>query len=123
MGAVIPSLSTAGQPSAGELSALVRTIRAQGVHAVFAEQSVNPKVEAAIAAESGATIGRPLWADALGPAGSNGATYIESIASNTRALVEGFTAGREKCALPATTAGDGATAGGGATTRDGTSTR
>ena len=104
VGAVIPSLSTAGQPSSGELSALVRTIRAQGVHAVFAEQSVNPKVEAAIAAESGATVGRPLWADALGPPGSDGATYIDSIEANSRALVQGFTAGRESCALPATNA-------------------
>jgi zinc/manganese transport system substrate-binding protein len=100
VGAVIPSLSTAGQPSAGELAALVRTIRARHVHAVFAEESVNPKVEEAIAADSGARVGAPLWADALGPRGSSGATYASSIAANTRALVSGLTAGRRTCELP-----------------------
>ena len=91
VGAVIPSLSTRGQPSAGEVAALVRTIREQGVRAIFAESSVNPKVEQAIAAESGAVVGRPLWADTLGPPGSDGATYIDSIAANTSAITEGLT--------------------------------
>ena len=91
IGAVIPSLSTRGQPSAGEVAALVRTIREQGVKAIFAESSVNAKVERAIARETGAVVGPPLWADSLGPAGSSGATYVDSIAANTRALVEGFT--------------------------------
>jgi ABC-type Zn uptake system ZnuABC Zn-binding protein ZnuA len=100
IGAVIPSLSTAGQPSAGEVAALVRTIRAQRVHAIFAEESVNPKVEQAIAAETGARVGGALWADTLGPPGSSGATYLSSIAANTRALVAGFTAGRRACELP-----------------------
>jgi ABC-type Zn uptake system ZnuABC Zn-binding protein ZnuA len=91
VGAIIPSLSTRGQPSAGEVAALVRTIREQGVRAIFAESSVNAKVEAAIARETGATVGRSLWADTLGPPGSDGATYIDSIAANTRAITEGLT--------------------------------
>jgi ABC-type Zn uptake system ZnuABC Zn-binding protein ZnuA len=91
VGAVIPSLSTRGQPSAGEVADLVRTIREQGVKAIFAESSVNAKVEQAIARETGAKVGRPLWADTLGPPGSDGATYIESIAANTRAITEGLT--------------------------------
>lgn len=97
IGAVIPSLSTAGQPSAGETEDLVETIRSEGVTTVFPESSVNPKVERAIAAESGARIGRALWADTLGPDGSDGDTYLKSISSNTAALVEGFTAGTERC--------------------------
>ena len=36
---------------------------------MFAESSVNPKVEQAIARESGARIGAALWADSLGPDG------------------------------------------------------
>ncbi len=91
IGAVIPSLSTRGQPSAGEVADLVRTIREQDVKAIFAESSVNAKVEQAIARETGAKVGRPLWADTLGPAGSDGATYIDSIAANTRAITEGLT--------------------------------
>jgi ABC-type Zn uptake system ZnuABC Zn-binding protein ZnuA len=97
VGAVIPSRSTIAQPSAGETARLVETIRREGVDAVFAESSVNPDVEQAIAREAGARIGRALWADTLGPPGSDGATYIESIASNTAALVEGFTGGAVTC--------------------------
>ena len=81
VGAVIPSLSTRGQPSAGEVADLVRTIREQDVKAIFAESSVNAKVEQAIARETGAVVGRPLWADTLGPPGSDGATYVDSITS------------------------------------------
>ena len=97
VGTVIPSLSTSGQPSAGEVDALVRTIRETGVKTIFAESSVNAKVEQAIAAESGARVGKALWADSLGPEGSDGATYIDSIKANTRALVEGFTGKPADC--------------------------
>jgi ABC-type Zn uptake system ZnuABC Zn-binding protein ZnuA len=99
VGTVIPSLSTSGQPSAGEVDALVRTIRDTGVKTIFAESSVNAKVEQAIAAESGARVGKELWADSLGPAGSDGATYIGSIEANTRALVEGFTGKPANCSF------------------------
>jgi ABC-type Zn uptake system ZnuABC Zn-binding protein ZnuA len=99
IGAVIPSLSTSGQPSAGETAELVETIRDEHVKAIFAESSVNAKVEQAIARESGATVGKALWADTLGPAGSEGETYIGSIVSNTRALVDGFTGGEVTCSI------------------------
>ena len=97
VGAVIPSRSTVAQPSAGEISELVATIRREHVKAIFAESSVNPDVEKAIARESGARIGRALWADTLGPEGSDGATYVDSIASNTAALVEGLSGGEASC--------------------------
>jgi len=100
IGTVIPSLSTQGQPSAGELAALAETISNEGVKVVFAESSVNSKVEQAIADEAGAEVGKALWADTLGPAGSDGATYLESIASNTRAMVDGVTGGAVSCTLP-----------------------
>jgi ABC-type Zn uptake system ZnuABC Zn-binding protein ZnuA len=101
VGTVIPALTTAGQPSAGETAELVETIRDEGVETIFAESSVDPTVEAAIAREAGARVGGELWADTLGPQGSSGATYLESIAANTRALVDGFTGGARSCSLPA----------------------
>jgi ABC-type Zn uptake system ZnuABC Zn-binding protein ZnuA len=97
IGAVIPSQSTEAQPSAGDVADLIATIRAEGVKAVFAESSVDPKVEEAIARETGATVGAPLWADTLGPPGSSGATYIDSIEANTRAIVEGLSGGAVAC--------------------------
>jgi zinc/manganese transport system substrate-binding protein len=100
IGTVIPSLTTEGQPSAGDTAKLVHTIEDAGVKAIFAESSVDPKVESAIARETGAKVGKALWADTLGPEDSDGATYLESIASNTAALADGFTGGAVSCPPP-----------------------
>jgi zinc/manganese transport system substrate-binding protein len=97
IGAVIPSLSTQAQPSAGDIQRLVDQVKRTGVKAIYPESSINPKLEQAIARESGATTGAPLWADSLGPAGSSGATYIDSIAANTVAIVDGLSGGGEHC--------------------------
>ena len=97
VGTVIPALTTSAQPSAGDVARLVDTIRSSGVTTIFAESSVSPKVEQAIAREAGARVGRPLWADSLGP----DVSYLESISENTRALVEGFTGRPARCDLDA----------------------
>ncbi len=97
VGALIPSLSTAAQPSAGDTQKLVDQIEREQVEAIFPESSINPKLERAVSRETGAEVGRPLWADTLGPESSDGATYIESIQSNTAALVDGLTGGAKQC--------------------------
>lgn len=97
IGAAIPSRSTEAQPSAASVARLVALIRREHVKAIFPEASVSPKLERAISSEAGATLGQPLWADALGPSGSSGATYIDSLISNTAAFVSGFTGGRISC--------------------------
>lgn len=100
VGTAIPALSTQAQASAGAVARLVRTIRRTGVRTIYAETSANEKLARAIARDAGATVGPPLYADSLGPAGSAGATYIGSLRANTLALAEGFTAGRARCQLP-----------------------
>ena len=100
IGAVIPSLSTQAQASAGEVTELVDTIKREDVKAIFAESSVNPKLEQVVADQAGATIGKALWADTLGPKGSDGDTYLKSIASNTRAIADGLSGGTVSCTLP-----------------------
>jgi zinc/manganese transport system substrate-binding protein len=97
VGALIPSLSTAAQPSAGDTQELVDQIEREDVKAIFPESSINPKLERAVSRETGAEVGRALWADALGPEDSDGATYVESIQSNTAALVDGLTGGAKQC--------------------------
>jgi zinc/manganese transport system substrate-binding protein len=97
IGAVIPSLSTQAQPSAGDIQRLVDQIERTGVKAIYPESSINPKLEQAVARESGATTGAPLWADTLGPKGSTGATYVGSIAANTAAIVDGLSGGEQSC--------------------------
>ena len=69
--------------------------------AIFAESSVNAKVEQAIARETGATVGRPLWADTLGPPGL-GRRHLRRLDRRQHAaLVEGFTGGAVACRLDA----------------------
>jgi zinc/manganese transport system substrate-binding protein len=97
VGAVIPSLSTQAQASAGDVQRLVEQIRREGVEAVFPESSVNPDVERAIARESGASIGDSLYADSLGPEGSAGETYTGALAADAAALVRGMSGGRVNC--------------------------
>jgi len=97
VGALIPSLSTAAQPSARDTRDLVEQIRAQDVQAIFPESSLNPKLEQAVARETGATVGDALWADTLGPEGSGAATYVESIEANTEAIAAGLSGGDVTC--------------------------
>ncbi len=96
IGAVIPSLSSRGQPSARGLTRLVATIRRERVRAIFVERTLNSAVARAVARESGARVGRPLQGDALG----RGQTYLQALVSDTRALVDGLTAGTGRCAFP-----------------------
>jgi zinc/manganese transport system substrate-binding protein len=100
VGAVIPSQTTSAQPSAGDLAQLVRTIRREHVHAVFPESSVNAKLAHAIARETDAVADLTLYGDTLGPAGSDGATYLAMERHNADAMVRGFTAGRQGCSIP-----------------------
>jgi ABC-type Zn uptake system ZnuABC Zn-binding protein ZnuA len=99
VGAVIPSLSTQAQASAGDVQRLVDQIRREGVEAIFPESSVNPDIEKAIAREAGASIGDPLYADSLGPRGSPGETYTGALSADASALVRGMSGGRVSCDL------------------------
>jgi len=99
VGAVIPSLSTQAQASAGDVQRLVDQIRREHVQAVFPENSVNPDIERAIAREAGASIGGKLYADSLGPKGSAGETYVGALSADAAALVDGMSGGRVSCRL------------------------
>jgi ABC-type Zn uptake system ZnuABC Zn-binding protein ZnuA len=90
VGSVIPSLSTSAQPSAKDVAALIRRIRAQHVRAIFTESSINPSLERQIAADAGVRVYANLYGDTLGPSGSPGATYIRMERWNMRAMVAGF---------------------------------
>ena len=97
IGAVIPSLSSQAQPSSKGVGELVDQIRREKVRAIFPESSLSSKLEDAVARESGASVGGKLWADTLGPEGSTGATYVDSIASNTEEIVKGLSGGEVSC--------------------------
>jgi zinc/manganese transport system substrate-binding protein len=97
VGSVIPSLSTQAQPSAGDIADLVDQVRDEGVEAVFPEAETSERLEQALAREAGARVGDPLWADTLGDEDSGAATYLDAMAANTAALVDGMSGGAVSC--------------------------
>jgi ABC-type Zn uptake system ZnuABC Zn-binding protein ZnuA/ABC-type Mn2+/Zn2+ transport system permease subunit len=97
VGAVIPSQATQAQPSAKDLSSLAELIEREQVAAVFPESSLSADVAEAIADQTGATASYTLYGDTLGPAESDGATYLTMEAANANAMVRGFTGGRLGC--------------------------
>lgn len=99
IGSTIPALTTQAQPSAGDTAELVDLIKAEDARAVFPEAGVDTRLERAIADEAGAMVGGELWADALGPDGSGGETYLEAMAANASTIVEGLTDGAESCEI------------------------
>jgi zinc/manganese transport system substrate-binding protein len=99
VGAAIPALSTQAQPSAGETAELVDQIRRERVRAIFPEAGLNAALQESLSRETGAEVGGELWADSLGPEGSSGATYLESLASNTETLADGFTGHTGTCRI------------------------
>ncbi|HEY1480453.1 MAG TPA: zinc ABC transporter substrate-binding protein [Gaiellales bacterium] len=90
LGSVLDSLSTAAQPSARDISDLIAKIRKAHVKAIFTESSINPKLEEQIASEAGVKVYADLYGDTLGPAGSNGATYLKMERWNVTAIVAGL---------------------------------
>ncbi|WEO77443.1 metal ABC transporter substrate-binding protein [Cryobacterium sp. SO2] len=102
VGSVIPSFDDNAEPSAAEIDTLVAAIRATGVKAVFSEASINPKAADTIAEEAGVTVysgDDALYGDSLGPADSDGATYIASQLHNVRLILESW--GVTPTAVPA----------------------
>jgi len=99
VGAVISSRTTQAQASAGDVARLTRLIRREHVRAVFPERAVDPRLARALARQAGARVGGRLYADALGPRGSPGATWAGSEAANADTIVAGLTSGRRRCRI------------------------
>lgn len=87
VGEVIPSLGTEQEPSAQDLVRLIQAVRAQGVRAIFTENTFNNKLARTVSQETGVKIAPPLYTDALGPKGSAGDTYLKALAYNVRTIV------------------------------------
>lgn len=99
VGAVIPSQTTQAQPSAKDVSELIGLVEREGVSAVFPESSVSAKVADAISRQTGASSEYELYGDTLGPAGSDGDTYLKMEAANADAIVRGLSEGERACRL------------------------
>ena len=100
IGSVLDSLSTQAQPSAGDAQALVDQMRARDVSVLFAESSVDPRLERAIADEAGARRRRSaVGGHARAPRARPATRTCRSVAANASAIARGFR--RPRLRLPA----------------------
>jgi len=92
VGTALSSLTTeSGDPSAGDIAALVEQIRSAGVPAIFAENVSTTDLMQSVADEAGVTLAPTLYSDALGEPGSEGETYIAMMRYNTTTIVTALT--------------------------------
>jgi zinc/manganese transport system substrate-binding protein/manganese/iron transport system substrate-binding protein len=90
VGAVIPSFDSSAELSGRDIRDLVAKIKATKVKAVFSETSLPPRAAETIGREAGVKVVEgegALYGDSLGPAGSDGDTYLKMIRHNTRTIV------------------------------------
>ena len=83
----IAGLSTDVEPDARQLARLIDLLRREHIRAIFAESSVNSALVANLVAETGVQIGGTLYADGLGTADSDAATYEAMYRHNVRTIV------------------------------------
>jgi len=90
-GTVIPAGTTLAEPSSADLAALVATIKAEGITAIFSNTSSPTALAEAVAAESGTNINViALYIGSLGEPGSPAATYIDMMRTNAQLIAEGL---------------------------------
>ena len=70
-------LNTDGAPSAGEIAALIRQMRAGGIRALFVENIADPRFVRQLAREAQAVLGGTLFSDSLSGPDGPAATYVD----------------------------------------------
>lgn len=86
----VAGASTQAEAAAGDVANIIRLARKQQIKAIFVENISNERMIQQVARESQATVGAPLFSDALsarsGPAGD----YLSMMRYNTEQLVKGM---------------------------------
>ncbi|MDD2924281.1 metal ABC transporter substrate-binding protein [Rhodoferax sp.] len=83
-------VSSEGEPSAKEVSQLIRQIQRDKIKAVFVENMTNPKLLAQISRDTGVTLGPKLYVDALSGPTEPGNTYLKMMRYNVTQLAAGM---------------------------------
>ncbi|MBM3664843.1 MAG: zinc ABC transporter substrate-binding protein [Actinobacteria bacterium] len=85
------SLTTeSADPSAQQIANLAADMRKDGVKAIFVENIGGTNVIDRLAREAGVQVAPPLYTDALGAEGSDGATYLGMMRSNAKSITSGL---------------------------------
>ena len=91
IGTVYLGADNVAEPSAGQMADLVKTIRAEQVHAIFVETTVSPALAQTIAEEVGYPVKiLTLYTDALDKPGTPGDSYIGMMRANAVTIVSGL---------------------------------
>jgi zinc/manganese transport system substrate-binding protein len=92
VGDIVPSTDSIAAVRPADVARLVNGIRDQHVCAIFTETTIDPKLASQIASESGARVydGR-LYGDAIGDAGTPGATVEGAIQRDGQLMAGAFT--------------------------------
>jgi ABC-type Zn uptake system ZnuABC Zn-binding protein ZnuA len=86
LGSVLPT-TTDAQPSAAQMAALAREIRAVGVPAVFPENVATARLLERVASEARVGVAPLLYSDALGGPETAGSTYVRMVQYNVATIV------------------------------------
>ena len=86
IGTVLPGPTTNTGGAAGRLAELAAAIERAGVPAVFADESSSHALADAVAGEVQGVEVVGLFTESLGPAGSEGASYVEMMRTNARRI-------------------------------------
>ncbi|WP_282007014.1 metal ABC transporter substrate-binding protein [Propioniciclava sinopodophylli] len=88
-GVVIPGGSTDAEPSSAELADLVKVVQQEGVGAIFSNNTVNPRLVEAVAAEAGSRVKVvQLFEGSVGPEGSGAETYAGMMLADARLVAD-----------------------------------
>ena len=84
-------LSTEDEPSAGEVAALIRQMRDEGIRSLFVDNITDARLVQQLAREAEAVIGGTLYSDSLSGADGPAATYLDMFRHNANEIVKAFT--------------------------------
>lgn len=84
-------LSTESEPSAREIAALVRQMKAEGIRALFVENISDPRLMQQLAREAGAFIGGALYSDSLSGPNGPASTYLDMFRHNASEIAKALT--------------------------------
>lgn len=84
-------LSTEAEPTAKEVAALIRQMKATKIRAVFIESMTDPRLIQQVAKDGGGTVGGTLYSDSLSPEDGPAATYEAMFRHNVDVLKAALT--------------------------------
>jgi len=87
----LQGISTEEQPTAARVAELSQLIKQSGVPTIFAEVTINPKLNEAVAKEAQVQVSpQALFGDGLGAPNTPANTYPKMLIANTQAIVQGL---------------------------------